>query len=165
MISEILFTIFPTLIVAVLLSVVAKIVTDIKVGNMVKALALGILLVIPAIFTMKAVGVVLTITVPLVLPVLFYTLISALNEELYKYWAIRFRAGKHGYITAILVGAGFSLSETLYLSLGNPQLALYRSYTALPLHIITSLLLAKSRYQKRYFLLALLLHISFNLIQ
>ena len=165
MIKEILFTIFPTLIIIILLAMLIKIVTTYGVRNILKSFGIGLIIIIPALFTMKIVGIMLTITLSITPPLIMFRILSALNEELYKYWAIKVRGNINSTITGLFVGAGFALSETLYLTLGEDLNALHRSYTTLPLHIITAIILSLSiKYKRKSItILAVLVHLIYNL--
>ncbi|OQY36550.1 MAG: hypothetical protein B6229_09840, partial [Spirochaetaceae bacterium 4572_7] len=79
---------------------------------------------------------------------------------------IRVRRTIHTTVTSIFIGAGFALSETLYLALGNRQYAVHRSYTTLPLHIITAVILSFSiKYKKKGLtVLAVVVHLTYNIL-
>lgn len=167
MIKELLTTILPTLIIVVFLMAAALLLRRAAVNSIIKSFILGIVAVIPALITIKLLAIVFSQTVPVILPVAAFRVISALNEECYKYlfiskFAEKSRASVHG----LFLGCGFALSETLYLSLGNPQLAYLRSMTTLPLHIITAILLAESykKSSKLLFAASVLIHIGFNFL-
>lgn len=164
MIEGIFQTILPTLLVVIFLLITVRLITGVKSWYVLKAIGLGILIVIPALLTMELLGILVTIIQPVTVPLLFFRILSALNEEFFKFITISKPQKEHPIIFAIFLGAGFSLCETLYLSLGDSSLAFYRTVTSLPLHIITSVILSKAIIQKRYFLLAVLMHLSFNLI-
>lgn len=165
MIIELLLTILPTLLILLIFSAFAIIITDISKSLVFKALLTGIITVVPALITMKLLGIIITITVPIVIPLIIFQILSALNEEFFKYLSIKKFNNKYSRtIPAVFIGGGFALCETLYLTMGNTDLALIRTYTSLPLHIITSLILSRSIKQKKYFLLAVLLHLSYNLL-
>lgn len=163
MITELLRTILPTLLILSIIFVIAKVITGVKIDIVFKALIAGIITVLPAILFMKLLGIVITITVPITTTLLFFQILSSLNEEFFKYMSIKlFCNKKYRTLLSIFVGGGFALCEIVYLTIGNLGSALTRTYTTLPLHIITAILLSKSIIHKRYFLLALLLHISYN---
>ncbi|MGL1891534.1 MAG: hypothetical protein OCD02_07905 [Spirochaetaceae bacterium] len=129
------------------------------------SLSIGMILTIPSLFTIKLIGIIFIMAIPEPVPVLVYQIISALTEEGYKFIGIdKLLKIKHRAVYALFIGGGFALTETLYLSIGNPNLAVIRTVITLPLHLVTAVLLSKAVINKRYFLLATLIHISFNII-
>lgn len=164
MIKEIIYTILPTLLVLLFLFATLKIAKRVELNTTIKAFLLGMMIVLPAIVTLRLLGIILTITLPVALPIILYRILSALNEETFKYFAInKFLNKDRSFFYALFIGGGFALCETVYLSIGYRDMALNRTFTTLPLHIITSLLQSKAGNRKRYFFLALLLHLSYNL--
>lgn len=164
MIQTIFVAIAPSLIILTAIFLIVKIIFNIDTGLVTKSFILGVISIIPAIIFMNLFGIILTTLSMVSFPYILYKLISAANEEFFKYLTInKIIAAKDRYISAIFVGGGFSLCETLYLFFSAPEVAFQRSYTALPLHIITSLILAKGYTQKRFIFLAVLLHLSYNL--
>ncbi|QEN04024.1 hypothetical protein EW093_04675 [Thiospirochaeta perfilievii] len=164
MILEIVKTLLPSILVLILLYSVIQITIGVDRVLVYKALILGILAVLPALIFMKILGLIIIITIPINLPFLFFKLLSAINEEGFKYIAIKqFKDIPNRPVISLFVGGGFSLCETLYLTIENYNYSLIRSFTALPLHIITALLLSKSLSRKRYFVLSLFIHLFYNL--
>lgn len=167
MIVAALTSMLPTTILLIVILIVLITVTEIQVTYLLRALLIGMLVVIPAIYTMRILGVVMKLLIPVEIPLLLFTLLSVINEEFIKYLTIRLTAKKEQlYSYAIFIGGGFSLLETVTYSLGDPHVAILRTYTALPLHIVTSLLLAYSiKQEKKLILLApLIIHIGYNVV-
>lgn len=165
MILLILSNILPTFLILLIIFVIAKIVTNVKNRMVYVSFLAGIITVIPALCFIKVLGIFITIIIPIALPLIFFQFLSSLSEEFFKYLSIKFFTNeKHKTLLSIFVGGGFALCETLYLTIGTSNMGLIRTYTTLPLHIITSILLSKSINNKRFFLLSLLIHISYNLL-
>lgn len=165
MFYELIRTLLPTSLIILLIFYLTTIISDIKKISILKMTILGISTVIPAIVTMRLLGVAITLMIPGSLPILFYQMLSTLNEETWKYVSVKqFSNKKHRLISAIFIGGGFALCETLFLSIGYRETAILRAYTTLPLHIITTVMLSKSVDKKLFFLYALILHLLYNLI-
>lgn len=165
MIKELLITILPTLTVTVFLMAVTLLLKKSSINSMIKSFILGIAAVIPALIFIKALSILFYQLLPFTIPLTVFRLISALNEESFKYIFISKFSNKYrSSIHALFVACGFALSETLYLSIGLPQMAYLRSYTTLPLHIVTSILLAESykKGSKLLFAASVLIHFGFN---
>lgn len=164
MIFELFITILPSLIILLMIYLVINFITDINNIVIVKSLCVGIITILPAILTMKLLGILITISIPFKMPFIFFKVLSTLNEETFKYLSVKkFKDVKHPITSSIFIGGGFALCETLFLYIGNNQVALLRAYTTLPIHIISSILLYKSINKKRYFIYAILIHLIYNL--
>lgn len=166
MIKDIFITILPSLLIILCL---AGVVVVIKAGELkiiILAILLGLLAIIPAILIMRGVMLLTTITLPVAIPIIIIRLLSAINEEYFKLLAIKYYSKSSNKIVyAIFVGAGFALGETLFIALGNPELSIIRSVTALPLHVVTALILAIYTKEKKdiLFIAAIIVHVGYNL--
>lgn len=167
MIKELLITILPTLIIVVFLMAAALILKRATANSIIKSFILGIVAVIPALITIKLLTILFNQTISVTIPVIVFRIISALNEECFKYIFIsKFSVKSRSSVHALFLACGFALSETLYLSAGDIQMAYLRSITTLPLHIVTALLLAEfyKKGNKLLFAASVVIHISFNIL-
>ncbi len=165
MIKELLLTLLPSIIILFFVYCCSIFIKGVEKKVVLKSFLLGMLIILPALLTMEIVGILLTITIPYVIPVIIFQVLSALNEEGFKFLIISKLIKKpNRTYYSVFVGGGFALTETVYLAIGSPETAIIRAMTTLPLHILTSVLLSKGIYKRRYLLLALLIHISFNLL-
>lgn len=167
MITAALVSMLPTLIVLTLLIIIIKVLRDVSIMDNLRALLFGMLIVIPATYTMQLLGMILTMLIPGTIPLLVFSLLSVINEELFKYLAIlKTCKREHLYSSSIFIGGGFALFETLFYQLGSAETAVLRAFTALPLHMVTALLLAFSIKKGRRVLTLLpcIIHFLYNLI-
>ncbi|MBN2617893.1 MAG: hypothetical protein JXR64_06215 [Spirochaetales bacterium] len=163
MIYEIFYTIFPSIIVLSLIVVVALFFGNVDKSILLKSFFAGIILVLPALLLIKALNIIISITLNSILPLAVISILSISIEELLKYLTIKKIKGDL-ILIPILVGGGFAISETLYYSIGYRELALYRSFTSLPIHIITSIILyvGIKKDNRIYILLSILIHFTYN---
>lgn len=167
MIKEILITILPSMFIIFGIVLFGLIIRSIKLHDGIKSVLLGLCAVIPALITIHFLKVLIELSVSANLSISVILLLSALNEEIYKYLFISISYKDDvKYIKGLLVAGGFALGETLFLCFGDPETAFYRGFITLPLHMITSIFLTMYYKKKRPLFLtaALIIHILFNLI-
>lgn len=166
MAKSIIMTILPSLWIILFILLSGVIVKKIDFLKGVRSIVIGLVAVIPALLSILLINYILG-SLFTGLPLLLLLSISALNEEFFKYLFISFSYKKeYNLLIGIMVAGGFALGETLYLTYGNLEMSYYRSILTMPLHMITSIFLSFF-YKKRgslFFIAALLIHITFNLL-
>ncbi len=166
MLKDVLITVLPTFLALLFIFALIKLFINLEFGLVFRALVIGIIAVVPAIFSMKLITVLIAIVIPGTLPGLFYLGLSGLNEELFKLFALKIFGKNKSALYSIFIGGGFALCETLYVAFGVRELAVIRTLTTLPLHIVTSFILFQciAKERKRFFILSLTIHLLFNLV-
>lgn len=162
---QLFITLLPSLAVITLIYLILKITFSVKFSSCLKSLFLGALAVIPAYIIINlTTGIIIPLSgveIPS-LAVLFY---SALNEEGFKTLFIRLHNRRDVHIpTALFTGAGFALTETVLISMGNSETAVIRAFIPLILHVTTAGLcaMALKKSSLRLFLIPWLLHGVYN---
>lgn len=166
MINAIFVTISPSLLIVLLLFGIVFISQGGGLKPIIQSFLLGLFIIVPAIFTLRIIMVFFTITLPWEIPITIIWILSATNEEFFKLLVIKHMVNRYQKIIySIFIGGGFAIGETLFLALGNPEQAIIRSYTTLPLHIVTSVILGLSIKKGRQllFILAVSLHTIYNI--
>lgn len=167
MIKEIFITLLPSIVLLTAILLFGLIIGSIKVWEGFKSIFLGFCAVVPALITIHLLNLYIGFLIRSDLSIPLILLISALNEEVYKYIfiSISYKKGVR-YVKGFLIAGGFALGETLYLTLGEYEAAFYRGVITMPLHMVTTLFLTLYYKKKRPLFLvgALLIHTLFNLI-